>query len=190
MTAARDGDCEEVQRLLDDQQWPAAVLSRFGQASGYTALGLACNRGHIEVALLLLERGADPNVLICEAGATPLMIAVVWNRAAIVAMLLQYGAEIDTPAAARQAGPYDEGTTALAVARQRGRTDAVKLIITERARRRFRRLRRAVFLFGHSLLAFAELWAQVHFRPGGDGAKDASREFHSLTLTCESPLLS
>ena len=51
-----------------------------GLLSGYTALGLAANRGHTEVAAVLLSRRANPDTPICVNDATPLMIAVVWDR--------------------------------------------------------------------------------------------------------------
>ena len=52
--AARDGNIDEVCRLLD-----AGVSPDAGHDSGYTALGLVVNRGHSDVAALLLRRKAS-----------------------------------------------------------------------------------------------------------------------------------
>ena len=54
--AARDGNFAAVTRLLKEQNWPPQVLTRMGHASGYTALGLACNRGHERIAEVTLSR--------------------------------------------------------------------------------------------------------------------------------------
>ena len=107
--AARDGDAAAVRRQLDEQSWPRGVLSRLGFTSGYTALGLACNRGHFAVAELLLQRGASPNCPICENGATPLMIAVVWDRLDMIALLLRHGASVGTLAGPRTAWKRKQG---------------------------------------------------------------------------------
>ena len=155
---------------------PAQVLSRLGFVSGYTALGLAVNRGNVAVTSLLLTRGADPDIPICENGATPLMIAAVWNRVDVADLLLLHGAAIDIPAAPRVAGPY-AGGTALEVAQQRGRDQIAALIRQARAHRRFVRIRRPIFLAGRFLLALNELYADVHYRPGGLGEKDAALDF-------------
>ena len=88
--AVREGNLASVARQLEEQQYPPAVLTRLGYATGYTALGLACNRGHAEVAELLLARRACPDQPICEAGATPLMICVLWDRVAILELLLSH----------------------------------------------------------------------------------------------------
>jgi ankyrin repeat protein len=87
--AARDGDAVAVRRLLDEGAMPDS-----GFASGYTALGLACNRGHAAVAEKLLMRGASANLPICSEGTTPLVISVVWKRRAAVDLLLRHGAAI------------------------------------------------------------------------------------------------
>ena len=177
VAAARDGDLERLTALLDAHMWPPHVLSQMGQASGYTALGLACNRGRCEVVELLLQRGASPNMPICENGAMPLMISVVWNHPKIVKLLLRHGAALETAAVPRAAGPC-KNCTALEVAQQRGRTECASLIVTERAQLRFQRLRRVAFHFGHALLAFQELYAEIHHKPGGEGEKLAKFEFY------------
>ncbi|MGE3507986.1 MAG: ankyrin repeat domain-containing protein [Vicinamibacterales bacterium] len=56
MFAARSGDVESARVLLD-----AGAKATDAGGDGMSALTLATVRGHIPVALLLLERGADPN---------------------------------------------------------------------------------------------------------------------------------
>lgn len=56
MFAARSGDVESSRVLLD-----AGAKATEAGGDGMSALTLATVRGHIPVALLLLERGADPN---------------------------------------------------------------------------------------------------------------------------------
>lgn len=178
VSAARDGDVCGLERLLDEQMWPPSILSRLGHATGYTALGLACNRGHHDIAELLLRRRANPDVPLCQNGATPLMVATIWDRREIVQSLLRHGATIDATAAPRMGNGYKEGT-ALDVARQRGRGAIADLLVRERATRRLRRLRRPTFLAGHFLLALSELYAEIHYRPDGLGARLAQAEFFS-----------
>jgi ankyrin repeat protein len=57
--AAAFGRLDRLRKLLDDD--PAAA-NAFGD-DGFQPLGLACFFGHVEAARLLLERGADPNLL-------------------------------------------------------------------------------------------------------------------------------
>lgn len=56
MFAARSGDVESTRALLD-----AGAKATDASGDGMSALTLATVRGHVPVALLLLERGADPN---------------------------------------------------------------------------------------------------------------------------------
>jgi len=101
VSAVRDNDLAAVTRLLDEGTSPDA-----GFATGYTALGLACNRGHNAVAELLLQRGATADLPICSDGATPLVISIVWNNQVAVELLLRHCALIDAPSSRRAAGPY------------------------------------------------------------------------------------
>lgn len=156
---------------------PAAAASEVRNVAD-TALGLACNRGHEGVAEVLLSHGASPDQPICEAGATPLMIAVLWDRVAMVQLLLRHGAALGAPISCRTAGPYGDGD-AIELARTRDRKECLRLLLSARASRRLARLRRAVPLAGRFLLALQELYAQVHYRPDGEGARRACLEFYA-----------
>jgi ankyrin repeat protein len=85
--AAREGDIDTVRQLLasgvnidirslPDAPTPAPAATPRGPgyqatiSEGSTALLVATVRGHVPLAILLLEHGADPNVL--DAGFTPL----------------------------------------------------------------------------------------------------------------------
>ena len=69
--SARKGDAAAVRRLLDAGVDPN---TRFRYDA--TALSYACDRGHVEVVRLLLERGAEVNVKDTFYGATPLSWAI------------------------------------------------------------------------------------------------------------------
>ena len=65
--AAREGNFEAVRALLDG----GALLDQVSGGDGSTALLVATINGHWDLAMELLDRGADPN-LASEAGATAL----------------------------------------------------------------------------------------------------------------------
>lgn len=68
--AARDGDADEVARLLADGADPDAT-----DRAGYTALHYAAQSGSIEIAGLLLDAGADIEAKAGTRDATPLELA-------------------------------------------------------------------------------------------------------------------
>lgn len=90
---------------------------------GSTALFFAADRGSTEIALLLLERGADPNVTDTFYGATPVVWAMSNGHADIALMLLRHGSDgvgqvllqslrggdTDTALAAIATGPLPRG---------------------------------------------------------------------------------
>src|SRR5262245_61703104 len=90
LEAARKGDAAAVRKLLDDG---VDVNTKFRYDR--TALSYACDRGHLEVVKLLLERGADVNVEDTFYHATALTWAVnpamgrTPQHAEIVALLLK-----------------------------------------------------------------------------------------------------
>ncbi|KAF6208757.1 hypothetical protein GE061_014496 [Apolygus lucorum] len=63
---------------------------------GETALHFAAEIGATSIAALLIDRGADPNV-VDDDGFTPLLIASSFGHSEIVEILLEGGAEINTP---------------------------------------------------------------------------------------------
>jgi ankyrin repeat protein len=92
--AARRGDAAAVRRILD-----AGVDVNTPFRYGATALSYACDRGHLEVVRVLLERGARVDVEDSFYGATPLDWAsspaaggVTDAHVEIVRLLLQHGA--------------------------------------------------------------------------------------------------
>jgi ankyrin repeat protein len=86
--AAMAGDAGAVRRHLDDN-------SEIGDTSddGYTTLHFAAWFGRLEVARLLLGRGADPNTVAAnESRVTPLHSAVAGRHRDVATLLLAHGA--------------------------------------------------------------------------------------------------
>lgn len=86
--AAERGDADCVHYHLCsgvdvDYQHPEAMLS---------ALVIACLNGHVSVARLLLEHGADPNLPAQLGGITPLQASRQSGHAKLEALLLRFGA--------------------------------------------------------------------------------------------------
>jgi ankyrin repeat protein len=86
--AARDNDVAALTRLLAEG---ASLDTRSGNA-GWTPLMHAVAARHREAAQLLLERGADPNVVAGQG--TALLIAASAGESELVATLLDHGANI------------------------------------------------------------------------------------------------
>jgi ankyrin repeat protein len=101
LTAARDGDGAAVARILAvgvDPNASAPARDASGEVGQATALAAAAALGRLEVARLLLEAGADPNLAI-GTGGTPLMAAAANGHPEVLRLLLARGAAVD---AARQ----------------------------------------------------------------------------------------
>ena len=78
LEAAKGGERAAMEALLVEHD-KATLLAYGGKGCslgfiGHTALHWACDAGHVEVARLLLERGAAPNAQ-NEDGSTPLHMA-------------------------------------------------------------------------------------------------------------------
>ena len=85
--AARKGDSAALKALLD-KGVNVNVKTRYGA----TALSYACDKGHVEVVRLLIERGADVNVKDTFYGEVPLGWALSHNFVEVVKLLLDKGA--------------------------------------------------------------------------------------------------
>ena len=149
------GDRDEAERLAEDKQldvFEAAALGRterlrevldedpsrataFGD-DGFHALGLACFFGHVDAARLLLERGADVNVLsrneriqtaaIHAAAASGDAGSNESTRYELVKLVLEHGADPNL----EQAG----GFRAIDAARQNG-DERVEALLLEHGSR-------------------------------------------------------
>jgi hypothetical protein len=85
--AARRGDAAAVKSFLD-----AGVDVNAKTRYGATALSYACDKGHVEVVKLLIERGAYVNVKDTFYGEVPLGWALSHGHAQVVKLLLDKGA--------------------------------------------------------------------------------------------------
>src|SRR5262245_25653776 len=137
--AALKGDLEGVKGLL-------AKGAEVDGASefGATALMFACDRGHMEVVKLLLERGADVNRKDTTYQSTPISWAAYSGRADVVELLLAWGAsgagetlgmavdrdKMDVVKAVLDSGKAtkEELSGALSSAKQSGKQEAVDML--------------------------------------------------------------
>lgn len=92
----------------------------FEAGNGATALHAASENGHFEVVRLLLQRGAQQRSSM--EGASPLYVAAQYNRPAICALLIDFGAVVDE-------GLARDGATALYVAAGAGYLDVMRVLV-------------------------------------------------------------
>ncbi|XP_054239327.1 kinase D-interacting substrate of 220 kDa isoform X5 [Indicator indicator] len=149
MLAAEQGNLEIVQELLkkgancnleDADNWTALIsAAKEGHAAivaellshnvslehrdlgGWTALMWASYKGRTEVAKLLLEKGANPNITGMQYSVYPIIWAAGRGHADIVHLLLQHGAKVNC------SDKY--GTTPLVWASRKGHLECVKYLL-------------------------------------------------------------
>ena len=75
LLAARGGHAETVEALLAAD----AAINQLSEGTKTSPLLIATMNGHYDLAKLLLDRGADPNLANEPAGVTPLYAAInIW----------------------------------------------------------------------------------------------------------------
>ena len=91
--AAAIGDTDHVRSILEQKP---ELLDSFS-IEGFTALGLAAHFGHLDTMRLLLDRGADRNVVSRHPiGATPLIAALFGRKVEAAGILIEHGADVTT----------------------------------------------------------------------------------------------
>ena len=91
--AAAIGDTDHVRAILDQKP---ELLDSFS-TEGFTALGLAAHFGHLDTMRLLLDRGADVNVVSRHPiGATPLIAALFGHKVEAARILIECRADVTT----------------------------------------------------------------------------------------------
>ena len=89
-----DRDIDAVREAIDEDTTILGDVGPHPMWGGQpTPLQIAAERGNMEIAKLLLERGADPH----QRGeyATPMRLAAHWKHADVVNLLLEKGTELD-----------------------------------------------------------------------------------------------
>nr|XP_027209290.1 ankyrin-3-like [Penaeus vannamei] len=143
--AARQGDAEEVLKVLEKGEDPSAVTS-----ANNTPLHYAAYEGHIEVAKLLMDKKSDPN-LSNKSGNTSLHLAALNGKTEVAKLLCGWeGLDVNNPGATNETllayARYGEekpmlvvlknpdtispeGNTPLHCASLAGQTEVVKLLL-------------------------------------------------------------
>src|SRR5688572_28430166 len=88
LDAARAGDRSRVIALLD-----SGVSVNTTNKYGVSALGFAAERGHFDLVRLLVERGADVNVVDSFYGSRPVEFALRGGHLNIAVYLLEHKAQ-------------------------------------------------------------------------------------------------
>ncbi len=118
----------ETARVARHLQRDGSLLDAVSH-DGFTPLQLAAFFGHLEIAELLLEKGANPNVIsqnqTFARGVPILQSAVAGGHTGIVRALLAHGANVNIRSA--------EGLSALHAAAFEGNADVVKLLLAHGA---------------------------------------------------------
>lgn len=114
--AVRSANLEDVKRLV-----AAGADVNAPDALGSTPLLMAAWSGNTEIASFLVAHGADVNALQPQTHSTALEYAVLTGRTAMVQLLLQAGARIDTR--------YRDNQTILQIAAAAGNPQIVSLLL-------------------------------------------------------------
>jgi ankyrin repeat protein len=117
MSATIDGDLLLVQQAIE----AGANLDRYDWNLGYSPLGMAIDRGQLEIVQCLLAAGANPHS--GSTSTTSLGLAAECGEVEIIQMLLPRGIDVNAPV-----GQGD--WTALLSAIQHGHRSAVQLLVT------------------------------------------------------------
>lgn len=117
--AALKGCIDDVKQALDD----GAKLLSYGQLG--TPLHAAVTKGHLSVALLLLDSGAPTN-LMGDTNYTPLHIACRHGHSAIVSAIINYNTDLNIRSKFEQRTP-------LHIAARRNAVAIAELLISKKA---------------------------------------------------------
>ena len=126
--AAENGDLEKVKALIAAD--PSLVNAAL-QGNKATPLFFAAQKGHVEVAGLLLEKGADVNAR-ARNGYTSLHEACAYGQREVVKLLLKNGALVNFDVKDSAEGD-DPDCAPLLLAAENGHLDVVKLLLEEKA---------------------------------------------------------
>ncbi|XP_053308682.1 B-cell lymphoma 3 protein [Spea bombifrons] len=117
LLACENRSINSLQLLLKGRTWNPEATNY----QGVTALHIAISTGRRDIALCLLENGADVDAVEMKSGRTPLIQAVESGCEELVALLLQRGAQVNAQTYA--------GNTALHVASGRGLEEITRILL-------------------------------------------------------------
>jgi ankyrin repeat protein len=116
MMAVSDGDLEQVQKAIGSRSNP----NRYDWELGYSPLGMAIERGHIDIVNYLLAMGANPYA--GSISTNSLGLAAQCGETEIVQLLLKTGIDVNLPV-------NSDGWTALMCAVQSGDLSLVQTLV-------------------------------------------------------------
>jgi ankyrin repeat protein len=124
----REGDLERVRQAVDtgielDQRISYSTKNR-SESSGWTALMVAVQQGHLEIARWLVEQGADVNAK-NQHQYSALSMAIEGNHAELIKLLAQHGADLEVGGRS--------GTTALMKMAWEGNRELVTFLLEQGA---------------------------------------------------------
>lgn len=80
-----------MEEFFDKEEKKSHLGINSCNSNGETALHIACENGHTEIVQLLLDAGANVNVINKSEGQTPLHLACLNNQTKVIKLLLNCG---------------------------------------------------------------------------------------------------
>ena len=124
-TSARHGDAAACELLLRREEGREALIGAF-DASGESALYASAAAGHVDVALVILNAGGEPDLRVGSRGRTAMMSAAQAGKCNVIAALVKAGGDPNHADA--------DGSLALHLAAAAGHADTCALLLESGSR--------------------------------------------------------